>query len=116
MPHAALSREQVTEWGRIALISVCVGMSLGLLLTVTWLGIVWLNGIYPPPLAAWDQTAIVAEHRPAVDINGHDTELTYVLINKTNEDYRIEYDAQLPVLLRDTQGKLWWLEKEDRVF
>jgi len=89
-------------------------MSLGLLLTGTWLGIVWFNAKYPPPEKIWQQTAIMAERRPAVaaNMNGHDTELTYVLINKTNEDYRIEYDASFPVVLRDKQGKLSRLGNE----
>jgi len=41
-------------------------MSLGLLLTGTWLGIVWFNAKYPPPEKIWQQTAIMAERRPAV--------------------------------------------------
>ncbi len=102
------SGEPTTNWGRLALISLCGGMGLALMLTLICAAIVWFNGRSGSP-RPWDTTAIVALPAPRF-VPASDEEkgvqLTYTLENRTELDYRSDYDGRVTILLRMRSGAL----------
>jgi hypothetical protein len=102
-----LAAQSTTDWRRRALSSLVGGLGLASLLSLVWLGIVWLNAKFPPN-EPWDEEAIVAVPGAQFGIaNGErkGIELKYILENRTTADYRIEYDTPLTILLRTPEDE-----------
>jgi hypothetical protein len=93
------------NWKRFALKWLAVGVGFGLIVIVALGSVIWYRS-RPKPPKPWNTNALIVKSPPGFSVHddGKKLEFSYAVENTTDNDYQVEANYQVKLLIKTSDG------------